>query len=87
MLTKLSDAICFQPAVVAKVAIGIKESFPYTCCFGSNGYGSPSKKEPAVMPAIQALSTTPANRDVRVHDARYHDEISLYVQTLREERQ
>jgi len=36
--------------------------------FGSNGYGSPSKTEPAVMPAIQALSTTPANRDVRVHD-------------------
>ncbi len=36
--------------------------------FGSNGYGAPSKKEPAVMPAIQALSATPANRDVRVHD-------------------
>ena len=36
--------------------------------FGSNGYGSPSKSEPAVMPAIEALSTTPANRDVRVHD-------------------
>ena len=36
--------------------------------FGSNGYGAPSKKEPAVMPAIQALSATPDNRDVRVHD-------------------
>ena len=36
--------------------------------FGSNGYGAPSKKEPAVMPAIEALSATPANRDVRVHD-------------------
>ena len=36
--------------------------------FGSNGYGAPSKSEPAVMPAIQALSATPANRDVRVHD-------------------
>ncbi|KGG25825.1 MULTISPECIES: carbamoyl-phosphate synthase [unclassified Prochlorococcus] len=36
--------------------------------FGNNGYGSPSKKEPAVMSAIQALSATPANRDVRVHD-------------------
>ncbi len=36
--------------------------------FGSNGYGAPSKSEPAVMPAIQSLSATPANRDVRVHD-------------------
>jgi hypothetical protein len=40
--------------------------------FGSSGYGSPSKrsKQPSVMtkPVIQALSTTPANRDVRVHD-------------------
>jgi hypothetical protein len=40
--------------------------------FGSNGYGAPSirKRPPVVMPVIQALSTTPANRDVRVHDAR-----------------
>ena len=39
--------------------------------FGANGYGAPSirKQQPVVMPAIQALSTTPANRDVRVHDA------------------
>jgi len=38
--------------------------------FGSNGYGAPSirKQQPVVMPIIQALSTTPANRDVRVHD-------------------
>ncbi len=36
--------------------------------FGSNGYEAPNKKQPAAMPAIQALSTTPANRDVRVHD-------------------
>ena len=38
--------------------------------FGSNGYGAPSirKQQPAVMPVIQALSTAPANRDVRVHD-------------------
>lgn len=38
--------------------------------FGSNGYGAPSirKQQPVVMPVIQALSTTPANRDVRVHD-------------------
>ena len=38
--------------------------------FGSNGYGAPSirKQQPVVMPVIQTLSTTPANRDVRVHD-------------------
>ncbi len=38
--------------------------------FGNNGYGAPSirKQQPVVMPVIQALSTTPANRDVRVHD-------------------
>ena len=38
--------------------------------FGANGYGTPSisKQQPLVMPVIQALSTTPANRDVRVHD-------------------
>ena len=38
--------------------------------FGSNGYGAPSirKQQPVVMPVIQALSTTPSNRDVRVHD-------------------
>ncbi len=29
-----TDAICLQPAVVAIVAIGIKESFSYPCCFG-----------------------------------------------------
>ena len=39
--------------------------------FGANGYGAPSirKQQPVVMPVIQALSTTPANRDVRVHDS------------------
>ncbi len=38
--------------------------------FGANGYGATSirKQQPAVMPVIQSLSTTPANRDVRVHD-------------------
>jgi len=36
--------------------------------FGSKGYGSPKKQKPPVMPVIQALATTPANRDVRVHD-------------------
>jgi hypothetical protein len=39
--------------------------------FGANGYGAPSirKQQPVVMPVIQALSATPANRNVRVHDA------------------
>jgi hypothetical protein len=38
--------------------------------FGAYGYGAPSirKQQPVVMPVIQALSATPANRDVRVHD-------------------
>jgi len=38
--------------------------------FGSNGYGAPSirKQQPVVMPVIQALTVTPTNRDVRVHD-------------------
>ena len=41
--------------------------------FGANGYGAPSirKQQPVMMPVIQSLSTTPANRDVRVHDAYY----------------
>ncbi|WP_063402760.1 hypothetical protein, partial [Prochlorococcus marinus] len=40
--------------------------------FGSNSYGAPSKKQPSVMPAIQALSATPANRDVRVADGCFY---------------
>jgi hypothetical protein len=36
--------------------------------FGANGYGSPKKQKPPVMSVIQALSATPTNRDVRVHD-------------------
>jgi len=36
--------------------------------FGSKGYGSPKKQKTPVMPVVQALSTMPANRDVRVHD-------------------
>ena len=36
--------------------------------FGSNGYGVPSRKKEWKTPAIEALSATPANRDVRVHD-------------------
>jgi hypothetical protein len=36
--------------------------------FGSNGFGSPKKQRPIVTQVTQALSATPANRDVRVHD-------------------
>ena len=39
--------------------------------FGAKGYGSPSKnkaKKAWQAPVIQALSASPANRDVRVHD-------------------
>ena len=38
--------------------------------FSANGYGAPSirKQQPVVMPIIKALSATPSNRDVRVHD-------------------
>ena len=38
--------------------------------FGANGYGAPSirNQQPVVMPVIQALSASPENRDVRVHD-------------------
>ncbi len=41
--------------------------------FGSNGYGAPSSKKKWKTPAIEALSATPANRDVRVHDCTYVD--------------
>ena len=38
--------------------------------FGANSYGAPSarKQQPVATPVIQALATTPVNRDVRVHD-------------------
>jgi len=36
--------------------------------FGSNGYGSPSKKKAWKPPVIQALTDTVKHRDVRVHD-------------------
>ena len=35
--------------------------------FGSNGYGAPKRTSP-VLQVLQALSLTPENRDVRVHD-------------------
>jgi hypothetical protein len=51
--------------------------------FGANGYGAPSirKQQPVVMPVIQALSTTPANRDVRVHDCPSLLECVLILET------
>ena len=38
--------------------------------FGVNGYGAPGKgkKQPVLMPVVQALSSTPVNRNVRVYD-------------------
>jgi hypothetical protein len=56
----LSDDQAFD----ARVSADIKYRF------GANGYGAPSirKQQPVVIPVIQMLSTTPTNRDVRVHD-------------------
>jgi hypothetical protein len=39
--------------------------------FSANGYGSPQKQKNFMMPVIQALSATPSNRDVRVHDSKW----------------
>ena len=47
--------------------------------FGTKGYGSPKKRKPPVMPVIQTLSTTPTNRDVRVHDGFPQDGISKTI--------
>ena len=44
--------------------------------FGSNEYGSPQKLQPPMLPVIQAMSTTPANRDARVHDSVINDQIT-----------
>ncbi len=46
--------------------------------FGGNGYRSPSKKSSQSMPVIQALTATPGNRDVRVHDATLADLLRMY---------
>jgi hypothetical protein len=56
--------LSYDQAFETRVSAGIKYRF------GANGYGAPSirKQQPVVMPVIQALATTPANRDVRVHD-------------------
>ena len=56
--------LSYDQAFEARVSADLKYRF------GANGYGAPSirKQQPVVMPVIQALSTTPANRDVLVHD-------------------
>jgi len=58
--------LSYDPSFETRVSGDIKYRF------GGNGYGAPSirSRQPVVMPAIQALSTTPANRDVRVHDSK-----------------
>lgn len=40
--------------------------------FGAGGYGSPQDQKHSRAPVIQALSATPVNRDVRVHDTEWH---------------
>jgi len=56
--------LSYDPSFDTRVSGDIKYRF------GSSGYGAPSirSQQPVVMPVVQALSTTPANRDVRVHD-------------------
>ena len=41
--------------------------------FGSNGYGSPKKQKSTAMPVMQGLSSTPSNRDIRIHDSNGED--------------
>ena len=67
--------IAYDPAYSEGYSSGefyktLRLSVDFKYRFGANGYGAPSirKQQPVVMPVIQALSTTPANRDVRVHD-------------------
>ena len=67
--------IAYDPAYSEGYSSGdfyktLRLSVDFKYRFGANGYGAPSirKQQPVVMPVIQALSTTPANRVVRVHD-------------------
>ena len=55
--------------------------------FSANGYGAPSirKPQPVVMPVIQALSATPANRDVRVHDSEFYNDLLQGVEFISDE--
>jgi hypothetical protein len=59
--------LSYDPSFDTRVSGDIKYRF------GTNGYGAPSirSQQPVVMPVVQALSTTPANRDVRVHDTEF----------------
>ena len=64
--------LSYDPSFDTRVSGDIKYRF------GANGYGAPSirSQQPVVMPVIQALATTPANRDVRVHDGTILDSLS-----------
>ena len=65
--------LSYDQAFETRVSADIKYRLQYWQ-FGAKGYVAPSqwrKQQPVVMPVIQALSTTPANRDVRVHDYCY----------------
>jgi nucleoside-specific outer membrane channel protein Tsx len=60
----VGSKLSYDPAYNAAASANLKYRF------GSNGYRSPNKRSQlSVMSrVIQALSITPANRDVRVHD-------------------
>lgn len=60
--------LSYDPSFDTRVSADIKYRF------GANGYGKPSirNQQPVATPVIQAPSTTPANRDVRVHDSTLH---------------
>jgi hypothetical protein len=61
----MGGTLSYDPSFETRVSADLKYRF------GTNGYGAPSirKQKPVVIPIIQTLSTTPVNRDVRVHDA------------------
>ncbi len=64
----LSNGLALGATVSYDEAFATRFSANVKYRFGSNGYGSPKKQTPHVKPVIQALSSTPGNRDVRVHD-------------------
>lgn len=64
MALTLGVSLSYDQAYETRVSGNVKYRF------GGNGYRSPSKKSSQGMPVIQALTATPGNRDVRVHDAR-----------------
>lgn len=60
----LGGKLSYDPAYNTAASANIKYRF------AANGYLAPGKgkKQPVLMPAVQALSSTPANRNVRVYD-------------------